>query len=75
MSLRALSRRVARIEQRRTPRPSPIVVMYGSFDHFVSIEFQPAWDSGSMAKDDILEIIAALRRWEEDGVWDRAHAS
>jgi hypothetical protein len=51
------------------------MVMFGSFDNFVAVMFQPAWDSGAMDKDDILEIIAALRRWEEDGTWNRAHAS
>ena len=45
MSLRALQRRVKRIETARKPRPSPIVVMFGSFDNFVAVMFQPAWDN------------------------------
>lgn len=74
MSLRALQRRVKRIETARKPRPSPIVVMFGSFDNFVAVMFQPAWDNGTMEQDDILDLVAALRRWEEDGTWERAYA-
>ena len=72
--IRALQRRMAKLEKARKPRPSPIVVMYGSFDSFVAVMFQPAWDNGTMAQDDILEIVEVLRRWETDGTWDRAHA-
>jgi hypothetical protein len=74
VSLRALQRRVKRIETARKPRPSPIVVMFGSFDNFVAVMFQPAWDSGTMEQGDILDLVAALRRWEEDGTWERAYA-
>jgi hypothetical protein len=48
--------------------------MYGSFDNFVAVVFQPAWDNGTIAQDDILDLVAIFRRWEEDGTWDRAHA-
>jgi hypothetical protein len=48
--------------------------MFGSFDNFVAVMFQPAWDNGTMEQDDILDLVAALRRWEEDGTWERAYA-
>ena len=69
MSLRALQRRVRRMEEARKPRPSPIVVMFGSFDNFVAVMFQPAWDDGSMDQDDILDLVSILRGWETDGTW------
>ncbi len=74
MSIRALQRRVKRIEEGRKPRPSPIVVMFGSFDHFLAVVFQPAWDNGTMEQDDILDLVEIFRRWETDGTWERAHA-
>lgn len=74
MSLRALQRRVAKMEKARTPRPSPIVVMFGSFDTFVAVVFQPAWDDGTMEQGDILDLVEVLRRWETDGTWERAYA-
>ncbi len=37
--IRALQRRVNRIEKDRKPRPSPIAVMYGSFDKFVDASY------------------------------------
>lgn len=65
---------MAKLEKAGKQRPSPIVVMYGSFDNFVAIEFQLAWGSGTMAHDDILGLVEVLRRWETDGTWERAHA-
>ena len=72
--IRALQRRVARIEKARKPRPSPIVVMFGSFDNFVAVMFQPAWDNGTMEQEDILDLVEILRGWETDGTWERAYA-
>lgn len=71
MSLRALERRVKQMETARKLGPSPIVVMFGSFDNFVAVMFQPAWDNGTMEQGDILDLVEILRRWEADGIWSR----
>jgi hypothetical protein len=49
--------------------------LVGSFDRFVAVMFQPAWDIGAMAHNNILEIVEVLRRCETDGKGDHAHAS
>jgi len=68
MSLRALQRRVKRIEEARKPRPSPFTVWFGSFDAWVEREVLPGVESGALDSADIVEVIAALRRWEADGI-------
>ena len=70
-AVRALSRRVARMEREGKPRPSPFVVMFGSFDLFVEIMVLPEIEAGHLCRGDMIDVIAALRRWEEDGTWDR----
>ncbi|RJG57697.1 hypothetical protein D0Z70_00255 [Sphingobium terrigena] len=64
MSLRALSRRVKRIEEGRKPRPSPIVLWYGSFDAWVENQILPGIESGALDQHDMIVIVAALRGWE-----------
>jgi hypothetical protein len=49
--------------------------MFGTFDNFVAVMFQPAWDDGSMEQGDILDLVELLRRWETDGTWERARAN
>ena len=70
-AVRALSRRVARMEREGKPRPSPFVVMFGSFDLFVEIAVLPGIEAGHLSRADMVDVIAALRSWEEDGTWDR----
>jgi hypothetical protein len=41
---------------------------------FVEVVVIPGIESGALARDDMIEIVAALRRWEEDGTWDRSAA-
>lgn len=69
MSLRALQRRTARLEKAGKPRPSLIAVWYGSFDAFVESEILPGIESGALDGADMIAIVAALRRWETDGIW------
>lgn len=73
-AVRALQKRVARIEAASMPQPSPFAQMYGSFDAFVEVEILPGIADGSLARDDVIEVVAALRAWETDGTWDRARA-
>ncbi|MBA4163621.1 MAG: hypothetical protein C0510_03160 [Erythrobacter sp.] len=70
-AVRALSRRGARIERERKPKPSPFVVLFGSFDLFVEVVVLPEIEAGNLSRTDMVDVIAALRRWEEDGTWDR----
>lgn len=70
-AVRALSRRVARMEREGKPKPSPFVVMFGSFDLFVEIEVLPQIEAGHLCRADMVDVVVALRRWEEDGTWGR----
>lgn len=72
MSLRALQRRVQRLETGAKPRPSPFARWYGSFDAWVETQILPGIESGELDGADIIVVIAALRRWEEDGLWAAA---
>jgi hypothetical protein len=69
MSLRALSRRVKRLETGAKPRPSPFALWYGSFDAWVESQILPGIESGALDGADIIVVVAALRRWDEDGLW------
>ena len=73
-AVRALSRRTARLERAGKLRPSPIVLMFGSFDEFVERQIYPGIDGGALDRRDMIEVVAALRNWEQDGIWQRAVA-
>lgn len=73
-AVRALQRRVIRLEHAAKPRRSPIVIFYGSFDRFVEVAILPGIESGALDRADMIEIVGALRLWESDGTWDRARA-
>lgn len=74
-AVRALQRRVARLERADKPRPSPFVMWFGSFDAWVERHVLPDIENGLLDCADIVVVIAALRTWESDATWDRAHAS
>lgn len=67
-----MQKRVARIERAALPKPSPFVLAYGSFDQFIESKVLPDIEAGLLARDDMIEVVAALRTWEEEGVWQRA---
>jgi len=69
MSLRALQRRVKRIEEVRKPRPSPFTRWYGSFDAWVEEKVLPDIESEALDGRDMVDVIAALRAWETEGLW------
>lgn len=69
MSLRTLQRRVAKLEQGRKPRMSPIVILYGSWDPFVDGVYL-AVNEGALDAD----FIDILRAWDSAGVWAVAYA-
>ncbi|WP_448501914.1 hypothetical protein [Sphingomonas sp.] len=68
--IRALQKRMARLEDAGKPRPSPFTVLYGSFDAWVEQDVLPGVESGALAADDMVELVAALRGWETGGVWN-----
>jgi len=72
MCLRTLQRRVKRLEAGEKPRPSPFARWYGSFDAWVESQILPSIERGELDGADIIVVVAALRRWEEDGLWAMA---
>ena len=71
VAVRALQRRVVKLEQVGKPKPSPLVRWYGSFENYVSKAIVPGVRAGALAERDIYDIVEALHRWETDGTWDR----
>jgi len=67
--VRALQKRLARLEDAGKPKPSPFAILYGSFDAWVEQAVLPGVESGALAADDMVEVVAALRAWETGGVW------
>ena len=70
--IRALQKRMARLEDAGKPRPSPFAILYGSFGAWVEQDVLPGVESGALAADDMVELVAALRGWETEGVWNAA---
>lgn len=71
-SVRALQKRVARIERAAMPKPSPFTLTYGSFDQFVECKVLPDIEAGLLDRNDMIDVVVALRAWEATGVWQRA---
>jgi hypothetical protein len=71
VAVRALQRRVVKLEAAGKPRPSPFASMWGSFDNYVVAVIWPGIHAGALSESDMLDIIDALRRWEGDGTWER----
>ncbi|WP_144061958.1 hypothetical protein [Sphingomonas sp. MM-1] len=63
---------MAKLETARKPRPSPIVIMCGSFDAFADATYAEVM-AGTLAGDFLL-ILDHLREWDEQGVWALAYA-
>jgi hypothetical protein len=72
--IRALQKRAARLERADMPTPSPFVQWFGSFDAWVEREVLPGVEGGTLAADDMVTVVAALRTWEQEGTWSGAHA-
>lgn len=69
--IRALQRRTKRLEEARKPRPSPVVVLCGSFEAFADLAYADV-EAGKLAGD-FLHILDAMRGWET-GAWVIAYA-
>lgn len=70
--IRALQRRLKRVEDAGKPRPSQIALWYGSFDAWVEHEIIPGIESGALDAVDMIDVVAALRAWEADDMWSHA---
>ena len=72
--IRALHKRLVKLEDAGKPRPSPFTFMFGSFDAWVEREVLPGIQSGALDRRDMVAVVAALRAWERDGTWSGAYA-
>lgn len=70
--IRALQRRIKRIEEAEKPKPSPFTTLFGSFDAWVERDVLPGIEAGALDRRDMIAVVAALRRWEYDGTWSQA---
>lgn len=79
MALRALQKRVVKLEQARKPRPSPFTIWFGSIDLYVEKCVMPDIEAGLVDRE-YLELVLAIRRWEQDShyaawgldrIWER----
>lgn len=68
--IRALQRRIKRIEEAEKPQPSPFTLLFGSFDAWVERDVLPGIQSGALDQRDMIAVVAALRAWETEGVWN-----
>ncbi len=75
VGIRALQRRIKRVEEAEKPRPSPFTVLFGSFDAWVEQDVLPGIESGAIDQRDMIGVVAALRQWEADGTWVMAGQS
>lgn len=66
-AVRALQRRVERLELAGRPPPSPFTRYYGSIDEWVDWYIIPDIRAGRICPRDMIDVVAAIRRWEEDG--------
>lgn len=71
VGIRALQRRIKRVEEAEKPKPSPFTVLFGSFDTWVEREVLPGIESGALDQRDMIAVVSALRQWEADGTWEQ----
>ena len=70
VAVRALQRRVVKLEKVCQPRSSPFTIWFGSIENFVDTIIIPAIQSELVDKGDMVDIVAAIRSWEADGAYD-----
>lgn len=67
-NVRALLTRVAKLEASRVAPRSPFELVYGSMDAFAD-KVQADMAAGKLDSTDAPILIASLRRWHKDRVW------
>ncbi len=63
---------MAKLEKGAKPKPSPVVILYGSWDAFVDGAY--AGVSAGTLDPEFLDIVDILRAWERGMVWALAYA-
>jgi hypothetical protein len=66
--VRAMLSRVQRLERAGAPLQSPFDIAFGSTAAFCET-LQSGADAGELDRRDMVGVIAALTRWDTDGVW------
>lgn len=61
--------RVQRLEQAKTPAPSPFERAYGSVEAFEA-EVRAAMDAGALDCRDGCTVLQAVRTWHDHRFWD-----
>ena len=70
VAVRALERRVAKLELASKPRRSPITILYGSIDLWVERSIIPDIQAGRVCPREMVDVVAAIRSWEEHGYYE-----
>jgi hypothetical protein len=72
VALRALGRRVAKLEVAGKPRPTPFSIWFGSVDNWIDKHIIPSIARGEVCATEMLDVVAAVRSWHTDeyyGAW------
>jgi hypothetical protein len=72
VSLRNLQRRMAKLEKGAKPKPSPIIILYGSWDAFIDGAYAAV--SAGTLDPEFLDLVDTLRAWDRGMVWALAYA-
>jgi len=47
-----------------------LTIWFGSIDAFVDLHVIPEIEAGKLDSNDMVDVIAAIRRWEAEGIYD-----
>ncbi len=59
-----------KLEKMGKPRSSPFTIWFGSIDAFVDRVVIPDIQRGLADRNDMVDIVAAIRCWETEGVYN-----
>lgn len=69
VAVRALQRRVFKLEKISQPRSSPFAIFFGSIDKFVDEFIIPEIQANNLDPVDMVDLIGAIRIWEKGGIF------
>jgi len=67
VAVRALQRRMLKLEKASNPRPSPFSVWFGSIDVLVDTFIIPGIQNRLFDGREMADLVGAIRSWEDDG--------
>lgn len=67
VAVRALQRRVLKLEKVGKPKSSPFTVHFGSIDAFVDEFIIPGIGRGDFDAHEMIDLVSAIRSWEAQG--------